>query len=240
MRQHLGNNPLLRFFIGDVRDKDRLLRAMHEVDVVVHAAALKRVEVGEYDSGEIAKTNVGGTQFVIEAAQETGVRKCVLISSDKACEPRNCYGASKLMAEKLFLSANNSRGQTGPIFSVVRYGNVAGSTGSVIPTWSREHEQGRPVRLTHPDATRFWMTRKEAVGLVMRTIDTMKGGELVIPELPAYRLADLATAMGVEYNVHGLNPGEKMHESMKHGETSNDARRMTISEIREQLKVIYA
>jgi UDP-N-acetylglucosamine 4,6-dehydratase len=229
------NDDRLRFLIGDVRDVSRLIRAMEGVSLVVHAAALKRVEVGEYDSAEMCKTNVLGSMNVIEAATAAGVAKVVALSSDKACEPTNLYGATKFVSEKLFLAANNSRGASGPIFSCVRYGNVSGSTGSVIPTWRKELEQGRPVRLTHPGATRFWMTLQQAVDLVWHTADTMRGGELVIPELPAYRLADLAEAMGVMYNITGLTAGEKLAESMRPGETSEMARRMSVDELREAL-----
>jgi UDP-N-acetylglucosamine 4,6-dehydratase len=216
MRQAFEDTRL-RFFVGDVRDPTRLMRAMEGIDVVVHAAALKRVEVGEYDAPEMVKTNVMGSMNVIEAATAAGVRKVVALSTDKACEPVNCYGATKLAAEKLFLAANNSRGTAGPIFAVCRYGNVAGSTGSVIPTWRQAQARGRLVTLTDPDATRFWMSREEAVALVMETVATMRGGELVIPELPAYRLGDLAEAMRVSYLLTGLQPGEKAHESMRPG-----------------------
>lgn len=240
MRQEFGNDPRLRFFVGDVRDLNRLHRAMDGCDTVIHAAALKRVEVGEYDSSEMVKTNVLGTMNVIEASTLAGVRKVVFLSSDKACEPSNCYGGSKFVAEKLILAANNSRGACGPIFAVTRYGNVSGSTGSVIPTWLREIEHGRPVRLTHPDATRFWMTRQEACELVWDTVKTMQGGELAIPDLPAYRLADLAHAIGAEYHITGLGRGEKMHESMRPGQTSAEARRMTVEEIREGVRAITA
>lgn len=235
MRADFGNDPRLRFFVGDVRDATRLRRAMGDVDLVVHAAALKRVEVGEYDSGEMVKTNVLGSMNVIEAATDAGVPRVVALSSDKACEPMNCYGASKLVAEKLFLAANNSRGANGPIFAVCRYGNVSGSTGSVIPTWRRALELQRVVQLTDPDCTRFWMTLEEAVELVMKTADTMKGGELVIPQLPAYRLGDLADALGVAYVLTGLTPGEKLHESMRPGQTSEVAPRMSMDELKEAL-----
>jgi FlaA1/EpsC-like NDP-sugar epimerase len=236
MRQEFGNEPRLRFFIGDVRDQDRLRRAMDGVDVVVHAAALKRVEVGEYDTGELVKTNVLGSLNVVEAAKDAGVDRVVALSTDKACEPANAYGASKLCAEKLFLAANNSRGINGPRFAVVRYGNVAGSTGSVIPTWRRALEHGHVVQLTDPECTRYWMRLDEAVDLVMDTADTMVGGELSIPELPAYQLVDLAEAMGVSYMVTGLGLGEKRHESMRPGETSEHARRMSVDELREGLR----
>jgi len=236
MRQEFGNDQRLRFFVGDVRDQGRLRRAMDGIDTVVHAAALKRVEVGEYDTCELVKTNVLGSMNVIQAATDAGVNRVVALSTDKACEPANAYGASKLCAEKLFLAANNSRGADGPLFAVVRYGNVAGSTGSVIPTWRRVLEQGGIVQLTDPECTRYWMLLSEAVDLVMTTASCMAGGELAIPELPAYRLVDLADAMGVSYLVTGLGQGEKRHESMRPGETSEHARRMSVAELREELK----
>jgi UDP-N-acetylglucosamine 4,6-dehydratase len=236
MRQEFGNDSRLRWLIGDVRDKERLTRAMDDVELVVHAAALKRVEVGEYNASEMALTNVIGAMNVIAAATDAGVKKVVALSTDKAYAPTNCYGASKFMAEKLFLAANNTRGKDGPIFAVTRYGNVSGSTGSVIPTWRREIEQARPVRLTHPEATRFWMTLDEAVDLVINTALTMKGGELVVPTLPAYRLGDLADALGVRFNVTGLGDGEKLHESMDDEQCSATARRMSVDEIKEALE----
>jgi UDP-N-acetylglucosamine 4,6-dehydratase len=235
MRQKF-NDSRLRFFVGDVRDSQRLERAMQGIDLVVHAAALKRVEVGEYDAGEMVKTNVIGAMNVIEASQRANVRRVVALSTDKACEPINCYGASKLAAEKLFLAANNSSGSGGPIFAVTRYGNVAGSTGSVIPIWRNNLVAGRACLLTHAHATRFWMTLAEAVQLVMDTAITMEGGELNIPELPAYQLQDLAKAMDIkEIHVMGLGRGEKLHESMEPGKPSDKARRMSVEELREAL-----
>lgn len=242
VKQHLMReefqDPRLRYFIGDVRDTARLTHAMQGCDVVIHAAALKRVEVGEYDSAELVKTNVVGTMNVIEAATAAKVSRVVYVSSDKACEATNCYGASKFVGEKLILAANNSRGSHGPRFAAVRYGNVAGSTHSVIPTWRRALEQGRMVSLTHPDATRFWMTVQQAVDLVVGTAEQMGGGELEIPELPAYRLGDLAEAMGVTYHVTGLTPGEKLHESMRPGETSEMAQRLSVYELRGALNLV--
>lgn len=235
MRKEFEGESRLRFFVGDVRDVGRLRRAMEGIELVVHAAALKRVEVGEYDSSEMVKTNVMGAMNVIEAATDAGVEKVVALSTDKACEPVNCYGATKLTAEKLFLAANNSRGASGPIFAVCRYGNVSGSTGSVIPTWRRALEQARVVQLTDPDCTRYWMTLDQAVRLVMDTAETMAGGELVIPDLPAYRLGDLAEALGVSYCLTGLTPGEKVHESMRPGETSELAPRMNVVDLQEAL-----
>lgn len=236
MREEFGGDKRLRFFIGDVRDPDRLRRAMEGVDLVVHAAALKRVEVGEYDSTEMAATNVYGAMNVIKAAHEAHVRKVVALSTDKAFHPVNAYGATKLVAEKLFLAANNDRGKVGPIFAVTRYGNVAGSTGSVIPVWRAAQARGQVVEVRDPNATRFWMTQDEAVGLVVDTARTMRGGELVIPDLPAYRLGDLAFAMGVQFTVTRLGAGEKLHESMDDARCSANARRMTVNELKEALK----
>lgn len=235
MSEEFDRDPRIRFFVGDVRDAGRLRRAMHGIDLVVHAAALKRVQVGEYDSGEMVKTNVIGAMNVIEAATDAGVGRVVALSTDKACEPTNCYGASKLVAEKLFLAAQNARGADGPLFAVCRYGNVAGSTGSVIPIWRRAIEAGRMVHMTHPECTRYWMTAAQAVDLVLTTAETMRGGELAIPALPAYRLADLADAMGARSAITGLTPGEKLHESMRPGETSAMARRMSVEELQEAL-----
>lgn len=235
MRQEFNNDSRLRFFIGDVRDQARLTRAMDGVDLVVHAAALKRVEVGQYNPTEMLLTNCIGAMNVIEAAERVGVPKVVALSSDKAYQPTNAYGCSKAMAETLFLAANDSVGGK-TRFAVTRYGNVAGSTGSVIPTWRSEKEAGRIVRLTHPDATRFYMTLDQAVGLVIRTAQTMEGGELAIPRLPAYRLGDLASAMDVHFHITGLGDGEKMHESMTEGESSDLARRMCVEELKGALE----
>lgn len=201
----------LRWFIGDVRDERRLRRALQGVELVIHAAALKRVEVGEYNPTEMAMTNVMGAVNVIDAAQAAGVAKVVAISSDKACAPLNAYGATKLVAEKLFLAANATSGEGGTRFAVCRYGNVAGSTGSVIPTW---RSAVGPVTLTDPACTRFWMTLEQAAELVLWTARNMIGGELVVPLLPAYRLGDLAQAMDLQPIVTGMGPGEKKDEMM--------------------------
>lgn len=218
--------PGLRFFVGDVRDRDRLQRAMHDVELVLHAAALKRIDVGFYDPSEVVKTNVLGSQNVVDAALDTGP-KCVLLSTDKACEPKSAYGYSKALAESLFLAG-------GEQCAVVRYGNVAGSTGSVIPVW---RSMGDVVPVTDPDCTRFWMYPSEAVDLVLETARTMPR-EITIPELPAYRLGDLADAMGKTMEIRGLPSWEKKHESMRIGESSEHARRMSVDEIREALKLI--
>lgn len=242
----------LHFFVGDVRDGARLKRAMNGVGYVIHAAALKRVEVGEYDPAEMVKTNVLGTMNVIDAAMDAplGVldpapRRVVALSTDKACQPLNAYGASKLMLEKLILGANNARGRHGPMFAVTRYGNVAGSTGSVIPNWRRATDgQTTDIMLTDPMATRFWMTLQEAINLVLNTAKVMEGGELVIPDLPAYQLGDLIQAMeiptlDVNWHITGLGPGEKMHERMmEDGPDSSQVRRMTVDELKGALKSV--
>ena len=210
MREMLRDNSRLRWFIGDVRDRDRLRRAVTGCDVVVHAAALKRIEVCEYNAGEVVSTNVLGTRNVIESAIDRGVKKVVVLSSDKACAPINAYGASKLMAEKLTLATNNSRGADGPIFACTRYGNVAGSQGSVIPVWRRPG----PHWMSDPDSTRFWMTLAQACQLVSWTLEHMSGSDIVVPDLPAYRLGDLAVAMSVNPKITGYRGAEKPHEAM--------------------------
>lgn len=228
----------LRFMIGDVRDRARLRRAMEGIDTVIHAAALKRIEVGAYNPIEMAKTNVDGAINVIEAAQDAGVKKVVALSSDKAYQPVSPYGTSKALAESIFLAANNTTGWNGPRFAACRYGNVWNSTGSVVPVWRGMIERGeRVVPVTDPDCTRFFMRMSEAVNLVLHTVETMKGGELAIPTLPAYRLGDLAEAMGVEMRITGLPPWEKKHEGMCDGNISRDARRMSIDELKKELAV---
>lgn len=238
-RQELGDDPRMRWFIGDVRDQTRLRRAMQGVDVVVHAAALKRIEVGHWNPVELCRTNIDGSINVIEASQDAGVKKVVALSSDKACSPISAYGASKALMESLFLAANNTVAADGPRFAVTRYGNVWNSASSVVPTWRSMIESGaKAVPCTSPEATRFWMSLDQAVDLVIDTIDTMKGGELAIPTLPAYRLGDLAEAMGVMTIVKGMPAHEKLHESMRDGEPSNLARRMSVEELKYQLELI--
>ena len=241
MRDEFQNDERIRWFIGDVRDRTRLTRAMEGIDLVIHAAALKRIEVAEYCPIEAVKTNVVGAMNIIEAAQDADVARVVALSTDKACSPINAYGASKLLMEKMMLAANNTVGEYGPIFAVTRYGNVAGSNGSVIPTWREQIAKAGIITVTDPNATRFWMTMSEAVALVLRTAETMLGGEFVVPELPAYRLGDLLEAMGtegLECRIIGLQPGEKIHESMVEGKTSAQARRMTVDELRQALKYV--
>jgi UDP-N-acetylglucosamine 4,6-dehydratase/5-epimerase len=233
----LDPHEKLRLYIGDVRDRDRLRRALEDIEVIVHAAALKRIQTGFADPIEVAKTNIGGAVNVIEAAHDAGVRKVVALSSDKAFQPQSPYGTSKAFAESLFLSANNMRGRRGPIFAVARYGNIWCSTGSVVPTWHKMRSEGAVfVPLTNPDCTRFFMTINQAVDLVLNTIETMRGGEIAIPTLPAYRLGDLAEAMGVNTQTMGLPDYEKLHESMAEGNSSDKARRMSVEELREALR----
>jgi UDP-N-acetylglucosamine 4,6-dehydratase len=228
MRADFGDDARLRWLIGDVRDVERLERAMQSVYSVIHAAALKRIEVGQYNPEEMVKTNVYGSMNVIRAARRAGVTKALLVSSDKAYQPVSPYGQSKAMAESLFLTANEQRG---PQFAVVRYGNVAGSTGSVIPTWRARAERGEAVRMTNPECTRFWMDRADAAKLVVDTLVSMSGGELAIPDLPAFRLGDLAEAMDVRHEVTRLGAFEKLHESMDETRSSETAPRLTVEEL---------
>lgn len=235
---HLDPHERLRFFIGDVRGRDRLRRAMEDIDLVIHAAALKRIEVGFYNPVEISDTNIGGAVNVIEAAHDAHVAKVVALSTDKAYQPISPYGTSKAFAESLFLAANNVRGKRGPICAVTRYGNIWNSTGSVVPTWRKIIADGADtVPVTDPDCTRFFMTIDEAIDLVWNTAKTMKGGETIIPTLPAYRLGDLAEAMFMKMRITGLPNWEKRHESMCEGNSSDKARRMSVAELREMLRM---
>lgn len=225
----------IRWMIGDIRDLQRLRWAMRDVDIVIHAAALKRIEVGAYAPSEMVQTNVVGTMNVIDAAAYCGVSKVVGISSDKAWQPISPYGQTKALAECLLLSGDTER--HGPRYAVVRYGNVAGSTGSVIPRWREILRISDTVPVTDPEATRFWMTVEEAADLVLETAKDMTGGERMIPvELPAYRLGDLAKALNAKMNIIGLPEHEKKHESMSDGVSSDTARRMSIAELREALR----
>lgn len=224
-----------RRFIGDVRDRDRLRRAFTNVDVVLHAAALKRIEVGHYNPIEMVKTNVDGTINVIEAALDAGVPKSVLLSTDKAYQPISPYGYSKALAEQLFLSAYRNNRE--PRFAVTRYGNVWKSAGSVVPKWLSLMEQGvRRLPVTDPNATRFFMTMQEAIELVWKAATaTVYTDRPIIPELPAYRLGDLVQALTGEMDVTGLDPWEKLHEGMTDDLRSDTARRLTVDELREHL-----
>ena len=224
----------LRFFIGDVRDRDRLKRAFQGVDYVIHAAALKRIEVGAYNPIEMVKTNINGAINVIEAAHDAGVKKVVALSSDKAYQPISPYGQSKALAETLFRTGYVS--DSGPIFAVTRYGNIWKSQGSVVNKWQSLITQGcGRVPVTDLECTRFFMTIDHSVSFVLDTLATMQGGELKIPELPAYRLGDLVAAMGTAAEVIGLPPWEKLHEGMADGNTSDVAWRMSREELRQAL-----
>lgn len=224
LRSHFKDDPRLRWFIGDVRDRDRLERALHGVEFVIHAAALKQVDTGEYNPMEFVKTNVLGSQNVIEASINVGVKKVVALSTDKASSPINLYGATKLTADKLFVAANNYSHSYGTAFSVVRYGNVMGSRGSVIPFFQQIAKAGRPLPLTDVRMTRFWISLQSAVQFVMDSFDLMSGGELYVPRIPSMKLIDLADAIapGSPIEEIGMRPGEKLHEEMI---STDDSRR---------------
>lgn len=215
----------LRFFIGDVKDKDRLYRALVGVDYVIHAAAMKQVPACEYNPFEAIKTNINGAQNLIDACIDRGVKKCVALSTDKAVNPINLYGGTKLVSDKLFISANAYSGEFGTIFSVVRYGNVAGSRGSVIPFFKSLIEDGKKVLpITDFRMTRFWITLDEGVDLVFKALKESKGGETYISKIPSFRITDLAKAMldDVDMKEVGIREGEKLHEVMI---TKDDSRR---------------
>ena len=216
VRQLFNDDRRLRWFIGDVRDEQRLLRAMHNVDYVVHAAALKQVDTAEYNPFEFVKTNVMGSQNVIEAAIDTGVKKVVALSTDKASSPINLYGATKLTADKLFVSGNHYAAAYESRFSVVRYGNVMGSRGSVIPFFRSLAEAGQSLPITDLRCTRFFITLPQAVKFVVDSFDMMQGGELYVPRIPSMKITDLAQAIAPGAAMHdvGLRPGEKLHEEM--------------------------
>lgn len=217
MAQHYPEDkyPSIRFFIGDVRDGPRLRRAMENIEVVVHAAALKQVPTAEYNPFEAIKTNVLGAQNVIEAAIDSGVKRVVALSTDKAAAPINLYGATKLCSDKLFVAANNFKGPRDLRFSVVRYGNVMGSRGSVVPFFLEKRKTGT-LPITDERMTRFNISLEEGVDLVFHALDQMWGGELFVPKIPSYRITDVAEAIGPECKrvVVGIRPGEKLHEEM--------------------------
>ena len=212
---HPKHTKLLRFFIGDVRDYERLRTAFEDVDYVIHAAALKQVPAAEYNPIEFIKTNVLGTQNIISSCLEKKVKAAILLSTDKASSPINLYGATKLCADKLFLSANKIKGKNNIKFSVVRYGNVMGSRGSVIENFIRQKKNGK-LYLTDPEMTRFNMLIQEAVDLVLWTLEKSVGGELIIPKIPSFNVKDLAKAIGgnTKLEISGIRPGEKLHEEM--------------------------
>ena len=210
-------DPSLRFFLGDVRDVDRLRQAMNGVDFVIHAAALKQVPAAEYNPMEVIKTNIHGAENVIAASLDNNVQKVVALSSDKAANPINLYGATKLASDKLFVAANNAVGRRVTRFSVVRYGNVVGSRGSVVPVFRRLLDEGtEKLPITDKRMTRFWITLEEGVDLVLKSFSRMQGGEIFVPKIPSIRIVDLAKAMAPElpHDIIGIRPGEKLHEIM--------------------------
>ena len=207
--------PQLRFFIGDVRDGDRIKRAFEGVDVVIHAAAIKQVDTAEYNPTECIRTNIDGAENVIHAALDCGVKNVVALSTDKACAPINLYGATKLVSDKLFTAANNISGSKDIKFSVVRYGNVMGSRGSVIPFFMGKKKDG-VLPITHNEMTRFNISLQDGVDMVMYALNNHLGGEIFIPKIPSYRILDIAEAIApeCETNIVGIRPGEKLHEEM--------------------------
>ena len=209
----LFQNSALRFFLGDVRDRERLYLAMRDVDYVVHAAALKQVPAAEYNPHEFIKTNVNGATNVVEASLRAGVKKVIALSTDKAVNPVNLYGATKLCSDKVFIAANSYAGDSGTIYSVVRYGNVVGSRGSVVPLFVKQLESG-VLTITKPEMTRFLITLQKGVDFVLESLESMVGGELFVPKIPACSVAEIANvvAPNAKWETIGMRPGEKMHE----------------------------
>lgn len=215
--QQVFDGPEMRYFIGDVRDEGRLRQAMRGVDLVIHAAALKQVPAAEYNPMECIKTNIHGAENVINAAVDRGVSRVIALSTDKAANPANLYGATKLASDKLFVAANNITGGLETRFSVVRYGNVVGSRGSVVPFFKRLMSEGASsLPVTDPRMTRFWITLPQGVDFVLKAFERMRGGEIFVPKIPSMRITDLVEAMapGVPIEEIGMRPGEKLHEVM--------------------------
>lgn len=218
------NYPMLRFFLGDVRDLERLKMAMREVDYVIHAAALKQVPAAEYNPIEFVKTNIYGAENVINAAIAANVKKIIALSTDKAANPINLYGATKLASDKIFLAANNMTGFQKNKFSIVRYGNVVGSRGSVVPTFQNYLKKGHNyLPITSLEMTRFWLTLDNAVNFVILAFQIMNGKEIFVPKIPSIRIVDLAKSMklNIKFKIIGIRPGEKLHELMCPKETSD-------------------
>ena len=207
--------PAIRFFIGDVRDRERLIRAMNGIDYVIHAAAMKHVHLAEYNPSECVKTNVNGAENVIHACLETNVKRVVALSTDKACAPINLYGATKLTSDKLFVAANGIKGNRDIRFSVVRYGNVMGSNGSVIPFFIKKRDEGF-LPITDSDMTRFNISLSGGVDMVLHALEHAWGGEIFVPKIPSYKITDIAKAIApnIEHREVGIRPGEKLHEAM--------------------------
>lgn len=215
--QQQYNDECMRYFIGDVRDKERLNRAMRGVDYVIHAAAMKQVPAAEYNPMECVKTNIDGAENVIDAALNNDVKKVIALSTDKAANPINLYGATKLASDKIFVAANNISGGHRTLFSVVRYGNVVGSRGSVLPYFQKLIDQGTDhLPITHNEMTRFWISLEQGVNFVLKNFERMFGGEIFVPKIPSIRITDLATAVdaNMPQKEIGIRPGEKLHEIM--------------------------
>jgi len=215
--QQVFNDECMRYFIGDVRDKERLVEAMRGVDFVIHAAAMKQVPAAEYNPLECIKTNINGAENVIQAALQNNVDRVIALSTDKAANPINLYGATKLASDKLFVSANNISGDRKTKFSVVRYGNVVGSRGSVVPFFQNLIDSGeKSLPITHERMTRFWITLQQGVDFVLKNFERMQGGEVFVPKIPSMNIVDLAKAMAPNLQTHviGIRPGEKLHEIM--------------------------
>jgi len=232
--------PSLRYFIGDVRDSQRLGMAMREVDIVIHAAAMKHVPIAEYNPMECINTNVYGAENVVRAALQNGVKKVVALSTDKAANPINLYGASKLASDKIFVAANNLSGSIGTKFAVVRYGNVVGSRGSVVPLFKKLIAEGADtLPITDERMTRFWISLRQGVDFVLSALQDMHGGEILVPRIPSMRMTDLARAMApnLPYKVIGIRPGEKLHEVMV---TEDDSRNTLLAGDRYVIEPTFA
>jgi UDP-N-acetylglucosamine 4,6-dehydratase len=238
MREELGNPDNVRWFIGDVRDVDRLKRALEGVNYVIHAAAIKDIDACSYNPNEAVLTNINGTQNLIDACIYNRVNKAVLISTDKAVNPTNTYGKSKAMAEDIWINGSNySAGRTK--FSVVRYGNVVGSAGSVIPRFKKMIAEGaKSLPITHPSMTRYFFPMEDAIKLVYTAFVEMEGGEIYIPEMKSANIVNLAEAFGMPYHIIGIRTGEKMHETLytDEHETSETAEKFTLAELKELIK----
>lgn len=222
--QQQYNQDCMRYFIGDVRDKERLTMAMNGIDIVIHAAALKQVPAAEYNPTECIKTNISGAENVIHAALANNIEKVIALSTDKAANPINLYGATKLCSDKLFVAANNFAGTKKTIFSVVRYGNVVGSRGSVVPFFQKLiDEKTEALPITDKNMTRFWITLQQGVNFVIKNFQRMSGGEIYVPKIPSVKIPDLATAMApdIPQKIIGIRPGEKLHEIMCPGDDSH-------------------
>lgn len=229
MKHLFRNYKSLRFFLGDVRDKDRLKFAFREIDYVIHAAALKQVDTAEYNPMECLKTNVNGAENVIDACLHNKVKKVIALSTDKAVNPINLYGATKLASDKLFISANLLSGNLGTKFSIVRYGNVVGSRGSVFPLFKKIISENKKILpVTHPNMTRFWITENQGVDFVLNSFQRMIGGEIFIPIMPSIKITDLAKSMGnnIKIKIIGIRPGEKIHELLYSSDESESVRQM--------------